>query len=121
MAQWIVFMLVATGLLATFPAAAQSPGSYPPANAAGILSSLPPNLYDKLQKLSQLLEENIKAGRLSDAQIQQQLMSGHLEQTIRSLGPEASQLLDEISADMLNGKGPGEEALLPLLGGLNGK
>lgn len=71
-------------------------------------------------QLSQLIDQHIKAGRLSDAQIQQQLMSGNLEQTIRSLGPEADRLFDEISADMKNGIGPGQDALMALLGGLGG-
>ena len=43
-----------------------------------------------------------------------------LERTIRSLGPEANQLFDEINAGMKNGNGPGEEALAPLLGGVSG-
>ncbi|MGE5710838.1 MAG: hypothetical protein ACM34B_11705 [Nitrospira sp.] len=113
---WIFLCSVATASLAS----AQSTGSHPPANAAGILNSLPPDLYRKLMQLSQLIDQHIKAGRLSDAQIQQQLMSGNLEQTIRSLGPEADRLFDEISADMKNGIGPGQDALMALLGGLGG-
>ncbi|HKP01008.1 MAG TPA: hypothetical protein VJU02_05210, partial [Nitrospiraceae bacterium] len=70
--------------------------------------------------LSDLLDENIKAGKITDAQIQQQLRSGRLERTIRALGPEANQLFDELNAEMKNGTGPGEEALAPLLGGLSG-
>ncbi len=113
---WIVLC----SLLVIAQASAQSPGNDPPANAAGILNSLPPDLYKKLQQLSQLMDQSIKSGRLTEAQIRQQLMSGRLEQTIRSLGPEADRLFDEISGDMRTGKGPGEEALLPLLGGLSG-
>ena len=113
---WIFLCSVATASLAS----AQSTGSHQPANAAGILNSLPPDLYRKLMQLSQLIDQHIKAGRLSDAQIQQQLMSGNLEQTIRSLGPEADRLFDEISADMKNGIGPGQDALMALLGGLGG-
>jgi hypothetical protein len=47
-------------------------------------------------------------------------MSGGLERTIRSLGPEANQMFDELNAEIKNSKGPGEDALAPLLGGLNG-
>ena len=47
-------------------------------------------------------------------------MAGRLEQTIRSLGPEANQLFEEINTDMKNGKGPGEDALAPLLNGMAG-
>ena len=109
---WIAMVV---SLFVTTPALAQSAGSDPPADAATILNSLPPELHKKLQQLSELLDENIKAGKITDAQIHQQLMSGGLERTIRSLGPEANQLFDEINADMKSGKGPGEEALAPLL------
>lgn len=118
MKQYTLWFLMAAVLLLATQASAQSAGGHSPANAAGILNALPPDLYKKLEQLSQLLDQNIKAGKLTDAQIQQELMSGHLEQTIRSLSPEADQLFDEISADMKNGKGPGAEALMPLLGGL---
>ena len=117
-ALWIAIVL---SLFAATPALAQSAKDpTPPANAADILNTLPPDLHKKLQQLSELIDQNIKAGKITDAQIQQQLTSGRLEQTIRSLGPEANQLFDEINTDMKNGKGPGEEALMPLLGGLSG-
>ena len=112
---------MAVSLLTTMPTFAHSAESFiPPADAADIMNSLPPELHQKLQQLSELLDQNIKAGKITDAQIQQQLLSGRLEQTIRSLGPDANQLFDEIQADMKNGNGPGKDALLPLLGGLSG-
>ena len=115
------WLAIAVTLFAATPALAQSAEDpTPPADAAGILNSLPPELHKKFQELSELLDQNIKAGKITDAQIQQQLASGRLEQTIRSLGPEANQLLDEIHSDMKNGNGPGEDALMPLLGGLSG-
>lgn len=120
MKETLHWFLLASVLLVSAQASGQSTGGHTPANAAGILNALPPDLYGKLQQLSQLLDQQIKAGRITDTQIQQELLSGRLEQTIRSLGPEANQLFDEIHTDMKNGKGPGEEALLPLLGGLTG-
>ena len=118
---YCLWIAIAVSLFTATPALAQSAEDpTPPANAAGILDSLPPDLHEKLQQLSELLDQNIKAGKITDAQIQQELTSGHLEHTIRSLGPEANQLFDEINADMKNGKGPGEDALMPLLGGLSG-
>jgi len=120
MKQFILLIAIAVTLFATTPALAQSTGDALPADAAGILNSLPPELHKKLQQLSELLDENIKAGKITDAQIQQLLMSGRLERAIRSLGPEANQLFDELNAEMKNGKGPGEDALAPLLGGLSG-
>ena len=120
MKQHLLWIAIAIPFIAGTPALAQSTGGDPPADAADILNSLPPELHKKLQQLSELLDENIKAGRITDAQIQQLLMSGRLERAIRSLGPEANQLFDELNAEMKNGKGPGEEALAPLLGGLSG-
>ncbi|MGH7181886.1 MAG: hypothetical protein ACREJN_07920, partial [Nitrospiraceae bacterium] len=107
MKQYRILIAIAVSLVVMTPAFAQSAGGDPPASAADVLNSLPPELQKKLQQLSELLDQNIKAGKISDAQIQQQLMSGGLERTIRSLGPEANQLFDEINADMKNGKGPG--------------
>ena len=115
--RWFV---IAMSLIAVAPAWAQPTEDHPSDNAVGILNSLPPDLQKKLQQLSQLIDQNIKAGKLTEAQVQQELMSGRLEQTIRSLGPEANQLFDEINTDMKNRKGPGEDALAPLLGGLSG-
>jgi hypothetical protein len=120
MKHWIFWFLTAMSLFATLQASAQSAGGQIPTNAAGILNSLPPDLYSKLQQLSQILDQNIKAGHITDEQVQQQLMSGQFEQTIRSFGAEANRLMDEISAEMRNGKGPGENALMPLLGGFSG-
>ena len=116
-ARWLIIIV---SLIAAEPAWAQSTEGDPSGNAIGILNSLPPDLYNKLQQLSQLIDRNIKAGTLTEAQVQRELMSGRLEQTVRSLGPEANQLFEEIIADMKNGKGPGEDALAPLLGGLGG-
>ena len=120
MTLFTLWVAVAMSLLVATPVFSQSAEGNLSTDAAGILNSLPPELHKKLQQLSALLDQNIKAGKITDAQVQQQLMSGGLERTIRSLGPEANQLFDEINADMKNGKGPGEEALAPLLGGLSG-
>ena len=120
MKQHAGWFVIAVSLIAAPPAWAQSTEDHSPDNAAGVLNSLPPDLQQKLQQLSHLIDQNIKAGKLTEPQIQQELMSGHLERTIRSLGPEANQLFDEINTDMKNGKGPGEDALIPLLGRLGG-
>jgi hypothetical protein len=116
-ARWFV---ITVSLIAVAPAWAHSTEGHSSDNAAGILNSLPPDLHKKLQRLSQLIDQNIKAGRLTEAQVQQELMSGILEQTIRSLGPEANQLFEEITADMKHGKDSGKDALTPLLEGRAG-
>jgi hypothetical protein len=120
MKQPVFWFVIGATLFATVPTSAQSTGGLTSSDAASILNTMPPNLYNKLQQLSQLLDQSIKTGELTEAQIQQQLMSGQFEQTIRSLSPEANQLFEEITTDMRNGKGPSEDALMPLLGGLTG-
>ena len=120
MKQHARWFLIAMSLIAVAPAWAQPTEHHPSDNAVGVLNSLPPDLQKKLQQLSQLIDQNIKAGKLTEAQVQQELMSGRLEQTIRSLGPEANQLFDEINTGMKNGNGPGEDALMPLLRELGG-
>jgi len=115
--RWFV---IAMSLIAVAPAWAQPTEHHPSDNAPGVLNSLPPDLHKKLQQLSQLIDQNIKADTLTEEQVKRELMLGRLEQTIRSLGPEANQLFEEIKTDMKNGKGPGEDALAPLLGGLGG-
>ena len=87
-------------------------------DAAKILNGMPPDLFAKVQALALQLQQGIKEGKLSEAEVQQGMMSGHLAETLKSLNPQAGQLLEEISDAMKNGQGPGEAALMPLLGGL---
>ncbi|NJN69983.1 MAG: hypothetical protein HC801_06755 [Nitrospira sp.] len=87
-------------------------------DAAKILNGMPPDVLAKVQSLAQILQQNIKEGKLTDNEIKQEMMSGHLGEKLRQLNPEAGQLLEEISEASKQGKGPGEESLLPLLGGL---
>jgi hypothetical protein len=101
------------GLLA-FPCSAQMGTG----EAAKILSNMPPDLFAKIQALAQHLQQGIKEGKLSEAEVQQGMMSGHLAEKLKGLNPQAGQLFDEINGAMKNGEGPGEAALMPLLGGL---
>lgn len=87
-------------------------------DAAKILNGMPPDVLTKVQALAQMLQQGIKDGKLTDAEVQQGLMSGHLAEKLKQLGPEAGSLLDEISTATKDGTGPGEESLMPLLGGL---
>ena len=86
--------------------------------AAKILNGMPSDLLTKVQALAQILQQGIKDGKLTDAEVQQGLMSGRLGERLKQLSPEADQLLEEISDASKQGKGPGEESLMPLLGGL---
>ena len=83
-----------------------------------ILNSLPPDLYAKIQALAQMLDQTIKAGKLTEAEVQQHMLSGRLGDKLKTVNPEAGHLLDEIGDAMKAGTGPGEQSLLPLLGGL---
>ena len=119
MARWSALLTLACCVLIYTAAYAQmAPGSYPPANAAGILDALPPDVLAKVQQLALMLQQNINEGKITDAQIQRELMSGNLQQTIKSINPEASHLLDDINASMKNS--PNAEHLPDLLGGLTG-
>lgn len=108
--------LIAWGLIAVLV----SPGfaQMGTGEAAKILNGMPPDLFAKVQALAQQLQQSIKEGKLSEAEVQQGMMSGHLAEKLKSLNPQAGHLLDEISDAMKNGQGPGEAALMPLLGGL---
>ena len=82
------------------------------------LRDMPLDVQAKMAQLAQILSEAIQSGRLSDAQIQANLNGGDAPAMIKSLGPEATQLLQEIAAG-LKGKYT-EEELSMLLGGLIG-
>lgn len=87
-------------------------------DAAKILNGMSPDLLAKVQALAQILQQGIKDGKLTDAEVQQGMMSGRLGERLKLLNPEAGQLLEEISEASKHGRGPGEESLMPLLGGL---
>jgi L-alanine-DL-glutamate epimerase-like enolase superfamily enzyme len=87
-------------------------------DAARILNGMSPDTLAKVQSLAQILQQGIKDGKISDAEIQQGLTSGQLGEKLKQLSPEATQLLEEISDASRQGKGPGEESLMPLMGGL---
>jgi hypothetical protein len=87
-------------------------------DAARILNGMPPDVLAKVRSLAQILQQGIKEGKISDAEIRQGLTSGELGEKLKQLSPEAGQLLEEISDATRQGKGPGEESLMPLMGGL---
>jgi hypothetical protein len=95
-----------------------APGGHLPQSTAGILDALPSDVLAKVQQLAQMLQQDINEGKITDAQIQRELMSGDLQQTIKSMNPEAGHLLDDINASMKNS--PNAENLPDLLGGLTG-
>lgn len=102
--------------LAIIPAQAQPGGEQP--DAATILNSMPPDVLAKVQALAQILQQGVKEGRLTDAEIRHDMLSGRLAEKIKQLSPEANQLLQDISSATKEGTGPGRESILPLLQGL---
>ena len=119
MARWRSILTIACCVFLVAAADAQmAPGDPLPQNTAGILDALPPDVRAKVQQLGEMLQQDIKEGKITEAQIQRELMSGNLQQTIKSMNPEASQLLDDINASMKNS--PNAENLPDLLGGLTG-
>lgn len=77
-----------------------------------------PDVLAKVRSLAQILQQGLKEGKISDVDIQQGLTSGQLGEKLKQLSPEAGQLFEEISAASRQGKGPGEESLMPLMGGM---
>lgn len=112
----LMIALCGFSLSLAIPAYAQSGGSQQ--NAASILNGMPPDVLAKVRSLAQILQQGLKEGKISDTEIQQGLTSGQLGEKLKQLSPEASQLFDEISDASRQGKGPGEESLMPLMGGL---
>jgi len=89
----------------------------PPATISP-LQDLPPDVQAKMARLAQILVEAVQSGRLSDAQIQASLNGGDAPAMIRSLGPEAAQLLQDIAAGFKQKYS--EDELYMVLGGLLG-
>ena len=116
LAQKLMIALCGFSLSFAIPAYAQLRGGQQ--DAASILNGMPPDVLAKVRSLAQILQQGLKEGKISEADIQQGVTSGQLGEKLKQLSPEASQLLDEISDAMKNGQGPGEAALMPLLGGL---
>jgi hypothetical protein len=112
-----VVLALALLALAVIPAHAQLSGGQH--NAATILNSMPPDVLAKVQTLAQMLQQGLKEGTLTNADIQQGMLSGGLAEKLRKLSPEADQLLREISSATQEGAGPGQESILPLLQGLD--
>ena len=120
MTRWSALLTIACCVFLVAEADAQmAPGVHPPQSMAGTLNALPPDVQTKVQQLGEMLQQDIKEGKITEDQIQRELMSGNLQQTIKSMNPEASQLLDEINASMKNS--PNAENLPDLPGGLTGQ
>jgi len=83
-----------------------------------LLGELPPDTMKKVEALGKILQQDLKEGKLTEAQLHEDLMSGSLEQKLRGLNPEAGPLLDDIADEMKNH--PNAESLPELLNGIVG-
>jgi len=86
--------------------------------APKIIQGMSPDMLAKVQSLAQILQQGIKKGQLTDDEVKRDMMSGQLGETLKQMNPEAGQLLHDISKGSKEGKGPGEESLMPLIGEL---
>jgi hypothetical protein len=89
------------------------------AGTANPLGDLPTDVQLKIVQLGQILAGAIQDGRLTAAQIQAALNSGDAPAMIRSLGPQAAQLLQDVAVG-LKGRYT-EDELNAILGGLMAK
>jgi hypothetical protein len=83
-----------------------------------LYSELPPETMKKVEALGKILQQDLKEGKLIDTQLQEELLSGNLEQKLRGLNPEAGPLLDDIADSMKNH--PNADSLPNLLNELVG-
>ena len=116
LAQKLMIALCGFSLSIAIPAYAQLGGGQQ--DAAGLLNGMPPDVLAKVRSLAQILQQGLKEGKISEADIQQGVTSGQLGEKLKQLSPEASQLLDAISNAAQQKHGSGEERLMPLMGGL---
>jgi len=72
------------------------------ADVLKLMGELPPETMKKVEVLGKILQQDLKEGKVTEAQLHEELMSGTLEQKLRDLNPEAGPLLDDIANSMKN-------------------
>ncbi|HSF66235.1 MAG TPA: hypothetical protein VLA67_02285 [Nitrospiraceae bacterium] len=83
-----------------------------------LLHEMPPETMKKIEALGKIIQQDLKEGKLTNNQLREELKAGNLEQTLRSLNPEAGPLLDDIADSMKNH--PNADSLPDLLNGMAG-
>lgn len=117
----VLFRLVLLGLCLVSDGVVQAQmplGGQNQADILKLLNELPPETMKKVEALGKILQQDLKEGKLTGAQLHEELMSGNLDQKIRDLNPEAGPLLDDIGQAMKNH--PNAENLPNLLNGMMG-
>jgi len=113
----VLFLMLCLGL--SDLALTQTPsGGQNQSDILKLLGELPPDTMKKVEALGKILQQDLKEGKLTEAQLHEELMSGNLEQKLRGLNPEAGPLLDDIADSMKNH--PDADGLPNLLNGLVG-
>ncbi|MDZ4734326.1 MAG: hypothetical protein SGJ16_12165 [Nitrospirota bacterium] len=113
--------LLFLGLCLVFGSAVQAQMPLDGQNQAEVLkllNELPPETMKKVEALGMILQQGLNEGKLTEAQLHEELMSGNLEQTLRGLNPEAGPLLDDIGQAMQSH--PNADSLPTLLNGMLG-
>ena len=113
--------LLFLGLCLVFGSAVQAQmplGGQNQSDILKLLGELPPDTMKKVEALGKILQQDLKEGKLTEAQLHEELLSGNLEQKLRGLNPEAGPLLDDIADSMKNH--PNADSLPNLLNGLVG-
>ena len=116
-----IVKLLFLGLCLVFGSAVQAqipPGGQNQSDILKLLGEMPPDTMKKVEALGKILQQDLKEGTLTEAQLHEELMSGNLEGKLRSLNPEAGPLLDDIANEMKNH--PHADSLPNLLNGLVG-
>jgi len=113
--------LLFLGFCLVFASAVQAqipPGGQNQADILKLLNELPPETMKMVEALGKILQQDLKEGKLTEAQLHEELVSGNLEQKLRELNPEAGSLLDDIADSMKNH--PNADSLPNLLNGMVG-
>jgi len=101
MKHWTMLILLTLWCIGQSAALAQMPTSgSSQASILKLMSELPPETMKSIQQLGLILQQDLKDGKLTDAQIQQELSSGNLEQKLRDLNPEVGPLFDDVTQAM---------------------
>ena len=113
----VLALMLCLGL--SSPALTQmSPGGQNQADILKLFNELPPETMKKVESLGKILQQDLKEGKLTEAQLHEELKSGTLEQKLRGLNPEAGPLLDDIADSMKDH--PNADSLPNLLNGMVG-
>jgi hypothetical protein len=118
---WTLVGLLFVGICLAFGSTAQAQmplGGQNQAEILQLLNELPPETMKKVEALGKILQQDLKEGKLTEAQLRDGLKSGNLEQKLRGLNPESGQLLDDIADEMKNH--PNADSLPDLLNGIVG-